>query len=179
MKNNLNINEQDIFKYVFSPQLLNEEKREYLRGNEKYESQVLYYESVKNAVNSETSFDLKKKIAAKIPDYTLANVFTLYPVKYSEGKEKSGKAIFAAKTKEESPKLKTCTFTDDERKYLVRIISYEKSTRVYLFSTENDLVKNITIKISPTGEEVYMNNNSTPLVIDKRIDVESIELRID
>jgi len=134
MKNNIKVTEQDIFKYVFSPQSLSEEKREYLHGNEKYQSQISYYKSVKSAIDSETSSDLKKKIAAKIPAYTLANVFTLHQVKYSEEKEKSGKAIFAAKTKEESTKLKTYTFTDDEKKYLVRIISYEKSTRVYLLS---------------------------------------------
>lgn len=84
---NKNINEQDIFKYVFSSHLLSEEKREYLRGNQMYENQILYYEFVKNAIDSETSFDLKKKISAKISAYTLANVFTLHPVKYEEKKE--------------------------------------------------------------------------------------------
>jgi len=62
---------------------------------------------------------------------------------------------------------------------LVRIVSYEKSTRVYLFSTDNDLVENITVKIFPMGEEFFMKDNSTQFVIDKRIDVKSMELKID
>ena len=67
MNKNININEQDIFKYVFSPLTLSEEKKEYLRENKKYKNRILYYESVKNAIDSETTINLKKKIAAKIP----------------------------------------------------------------------------------------------------------------
>ena len=178
MKNKTNINEQDIFKYVFSPQSLSEEKIKSLRGSKKYEKRILYYESVKNAIDSETPVDLKKKIAAKIPKYTLANVFTLHPVKYEENKERNGPVIFAAKTKEEQAKLKTYTFTDDDRKFLIRIISVEDSTKLYLFSISGDTIKDITLKILPGGEEFFMNNNSTPLMIDKIIEVGYIELSV-
>jgi len=178
MKSSININEQDIFKYVFSQQSLSEEKREYLHGNEKYESQISYYESVKNAIDSETSFDFKKKIAAKIPAYTLANTFTLHPLKIEEEKESPGKIIFAAKSKDEASKIKTKTFIDNEKNFLVRIINFENSTKIYLFTPADDKVENISIKILPSNEEHFMNNNDDPLVIDKRIDVEHIELRV-
>ncbi len=174
----MNLNERDIFKFVFSQRSLSEEKREYLRGNQKYESQISYYKTVKNAMDSETSFKLKKKIAAKIPAYSLANVFNLYSVEYEEKKKDSGKVIFAAKTKDEAAKIKTKTFIDNEKNFLVRIINFENSTKIYLFTPADDKVENITIKIFPGREDFYMNNNSTPLVIDKRIDVEYIELRV-
>jgi hypothetical protein len=176
MNKNMNINEQDIFKYVFSPQTLSEEKREYLRGNEKFKNQILYYKSVKDAINSETSFNLKKKIAAKIPAYTFANVFKLNQVKHEN--EDSGKVIFAAKTKDETLQIKTKTFIDDENNFLVRVINFAGSTKIYLFTPTNDKVENISIKIFPSSEEYFMNDNDAPLLIDKRIDVESIELRI-
>ena len=179
MKNKININEQDIFKYVFSPHSLSEEKTEYLHGNKKYENRILYYESVKDAIDSETSINFKKKIAAKVPEYTFANVFTLHPVKYEEKNERPGSVIFAAKTMEEQAKLKTYTFTDDDRKFLIRIISIGDSTKLYLFSLSGDTIKDITIKIFPGEEEYIMNDNDSPLEIDKRIDTESIELKID
>ncbi|MCH7515744.1 MAG: hypothetical protein IIA49_00100 [Bacteroidetes bacterium] len=179
MNKNIKINEQDIFRYIFSPHLLSEVKRKYLRRNEKYENQISYYESVKKAIDSETFIDLKKKIATKIPEYTLANVFTLHPVKYEEKKERNGSVIFAAKTKEEQAKLKTYTFTDDDRKFLIRIICFENTAKLFLFSLTEKVIENITVKILPGGEEIFMNNNNTSLMIDKRIDVESIELRID
>ncbi len=178
MNKNMNINEQDIFKYVFYPQTLSEEKREFLRKNKKYESQISYYKSVKDAMDSETSFNLKKKIAAKIPAYTFANVFKLHVVKFEEEKEYPGKIIFAAKTKDDVPKIKTRTFIDNEKNFLVRVINFENSTKIYLFTPADDKVENITIKIFPGGEEFFVMDNSTPLVIDKRIDVEYIELRV-
>ena len=139
----------------------------------------MYYKSVKNTIDSEMPFDLKKKTAAKIPTYTLANVFTLHPVKYEEKKERNGSVIFAAKTKEEQLKIKTHTFTDNEKQFLVRIVNFESFTKIYLFSQKDVLVKNINIKVFPGGGDFFMKDNTVPLVIDKRIDVESIKLRID
>ena len=179
MNKNIKINEQDIFRYIFSPHLLSEVKRKYLRRNEKYENQITYYESVKKAIDSETFIDLKKKIATKIPEYTLANVFTLHPVKYEEKKERNGSVIFAAKAKEEQLKIKTHTFTDDEKQFLVRIVNFESVTKIYLFPRKDVLAENINIKVFPGGEDFFMKDSSSPLEIKKRIDVESIELRID
>ena len=105
-------------------------------------------------------------------------MYTLHQVKYSEEKEKPGKAIFAAKTKEEQAKLKTYTFTDNYRKFLIRIIFLENTTKLYLFSLTETVIENITLKTLPGGEEFFMNDNNAPLVIDKRIDVESIELKV-
>ena len=179
MKNNININEQDIFKYVFSPHLLSKEKTKYLGKDERYKNQILYYKSIREAVYSKTSSDLKSKIASKIPSYRLANIFFLSPVNYVEEKKSNGSLIFAAKTAEEPSKLSTYTFTDEEKNFLVRVVSFENSTKVYLFSLKEDLIQNITLKIFPGEEEFFMKDNSESLELDRKIKVESIEIKIN
>ena len=173
----MNINEKDIFRFVFFRDLLPKEKANNIEKNENYQSQISYYKSIKEAINSKVSTGLQSKIASKIPSYKIAKVFYLYPVNYEESDKNFGPLIFAAKSGKESSTLNTSTFLDEDKEFLIRIITFEDTTKIYFFSFTKEILENLSIRILPDEEEFHLKDTTKPLEIDRKITISSIEIR--
>lgn len=177
-KNNIMINEQDIFTYVFFPEKLSFDKKQIIASDKTLEDAIEFYRHLKRHSENETSRSLQKKIAAKIPAYKLADVIDLYPLLDSRTKHQNGNHMAAA-TKELTPKMTTKTFIDNEKDYLIKVLNYSDTTKVFVFSTKDEVVKNFDIVIEPQNLKYHFEDNSEPLIINYLIDAEKIQLRFD
>jgi hypothetical protein len=176
-KENIIIDEQDLFYYVFFPEIISNKKKEMIKTDKSFEEILEFYTQLKT--NSESSPDesLKRKIANKIPAYSLSNVTQLYALKDNVAPKQNGNRLAAGST-ELKPKMTTKTFVDNDKEYLIKVLNYADITKVFVFSTKDEIVKNFDIIIEPHNLKYHFEDNSEPLKIDKSIEADSITLKI-
>ncbi len=177
-KENITIDEQDLFNYIYFPESVSDAKKEIIKSDKSFEEILEFYIQLKT--NSENKPDdiLKKKIANKIPAYSLANVIQLYALKEPELQKQNGNRLAAGST-ELKPKMTTKTFVDNDKEYLIKVLNYADITKVFVFSTKDEVVKNFDIIIEPHNLKYHFEDNSQPLKIDKQIEAEKIEIRFN
>lgn len=175
-KENIAIDEQDLFYCIFFPQSISVEKKERIEKDNSFNEVLEFYMRLK--LNSETKPDdsLKRKIANKIPAYSLSNVIQLYALKETAKPRQNDYHLAAAST-ELKPKMTTKTFVDNDKEYLIKILNYGDKTKVFVFSTKDEVVKNFDIIIEPHNLKYHFEDNSEPLKIEHLIEAEQIELR--
>lgn len=177
MKNNKenSITEQDIFYFVFYPEVLDDDKRQRISSDQTLSESISFYMKMKLDVETETDFETQKKLAEKISAYTLPNIIQLYQTNGIMQKKHGSR--LAADSKELTPKLSTKTFVDNEKEYLIKVLNYGNHTKVFVFSSKDEVVKNFDIVIEPDELTFHLDDNSQPLIIDKDIEAAKIELR--
>lgn len=175
-KENTMIDEQDLFNYIFFPENVVNEKKEKIGFDKSYKEILEFYAQLKT--NSEISPDesLKRRIANEIPAYSLSNVIQLYALKDHVASKQNGSRLAASST-ELKPKMTTKTFVDHDKEYLIKILNYGDKTKVFVFSTKDEVVKNFDIIIEPHNLKFHFEDNSEPLKINHLIDAEKIEIR--
>lgn len=174
----ITIDEQELFNYVFFPQSVADEKVEKIASDNSFEEVIEFYRNLKS--NSENSPDdvLKSKIAQKISAYSLSNVIRLYALK-DRTQNKQNANRLAADSKEMRPKMVTKTFVDNDKEYLIKVLNYGGQTKVFVFSTKDEVVKNFDIIIEPNNLKYHFDDNSEPLKIEHNIDAAKIEIRFN
>jgi len=177
-KNKMIINEQNIFTYVFFPESLSVDKKRIIASDKTLEEAIEFYRQLKQSAERELSHSLKEKIAAKIPVYKLENAVELYPLVDKQMLNHNGNRM-AASTKELTPQMTTKTFVDNDKDYLIKVLNYGNETKVFVFSTKDEVVRNFDIVIEPKNLTFHLEDNSEPLIIDHSIDAEKIQLRFD
>lgn len=177
MTDKLNITEKDIFNFVFFNNLISTEKEEYLNGNSNFKVQLDFYKKLKDVFLEEIPNNIKDKIVSGIEAYKKIKTFILYPVDYGHKKKHSDVLILAADSiAAESNEIKSKTFIDEGRNYLIRLIKENSKSKIYVFSTHEPVMKNFTVVIKPQSVKYVLDNNSRPLEIEGNIDPESIEI---
>jgi len=172
----LKITERDIFNFVFFPESNREEIKTFLASVENSTDAIIFYKELKSELEKNLSDDIKSKIAGKIPTYRLAKKITLYSLKEPKAQKRNDGRLAAAST-ELKPKMATKTFVDNDKEYLIKVLNYGDVTKVYVFSTKDEYVKNFDIIIEPQNLIYHFEDNSEPLKINKPIEAEKIELR--
>ena len=94
----------------------------------------------------------------------------------TKAKRNSEFLVLAAASVPEEPKITAQSFIDEQNHLLVRVIKSKDITRIYAFSTEDKELKNIKLKILPSGKEFFMPNNSFPLKIKENLLIEEIQI---
>lgn len=177
-KNKIIIEEQDVFTFVFFPQNLSSEKRIEIESDQTLKEAVEFYTQLKANSENDPSGQIRKKIAEKIPAYKLNNVIELYPLKTVLPLTKNGNRM-AAGTRELTPKTTTRTFVDSDKEYLIKVLNYENETKVFVFSTKDEIVKNFDLIIEPQKLTYHFEDNSEPLLIPHSVDAEKIQLKLN
>ena len=172
---NIIIEEQDLFNFIFYPESISEEKKTVIAADKTLIEALEFYQQLRNNANWQHSDSLKKLMAKKILAYTLYNVISLYPLKVPaiEGRKESR---FAAGSIDLAPKMTTKTFVDNEKEYLIKVLSYEETTKIFVFSTNDEVVKDFDIIIEPQNLRFHFDNNMEPLEIKQSIDAERIQI---
>jgi hypothetical protein len=150
-----------------------------LRTSKVFSEEINFYRTLRNELNEELSEDIKRKIAKKIPIYIPSKVFTLYPAKEPQRKKKNNIQVLAADSPKEKPAVTAKTFIDEHNHYLVRLLNFKDSSKIYVFSTTEKTLKNYKIKIQPSEQTFSQLDNSTPIEINSPIDAENIELQFN
>ena len=175
-RNEMIINEQDLFAYVFFPESLGLDKKQTIESDKSLNEDIEFYRQLKLNSESSLSTDIKKKLAEKISAYKLADIIELYPLRDVIPQNKNGIRL-AASTKELTPKTITKTFVDSEKEYLIKVLNYGNETKIFVFSTKDEIVRNFDVVFEPKNLTFHFEDNSEPLIINHSIDAEKIQLK--
>lgn len=173
----MKITERDIFNFVFYPELVKEEIKEFLHTIENNSDSIAFYKELKSELENSIPKDIKNKIADKIKSYLPINIIELHPLREPEIKKENGSRLAAASITELKPKMTTKTFVDNEKEYLIKVLNYGETTKVFVFSTKDEIVKNFDIVIEPHHLKYHFEDNSEPLRIERSIEPEKIQLQ--
>lgn len=172
MKENIILKEQDLFNYVFFKRQVDENKR-LLMEKSRYNFNFSLLNSIKDSISENLPVFIKVKIKKRVKCYTPVDKFYLSLIK--ELKQPDN---FPADQTEKIPVSKS-TFIDDNNVYLIRLINYESTSRIFLFSRDEERINNFTLVLNPAKELFNVKNNLLPLEIDHQVSAASIELVFD
>lgn len=172
-----NIDERDIFNYVFFRNLLDEEMLKYLEKNEHNFEQIEFYMKMKQEIRGPVDQEIKEKLAAKSEDYKILKIISLYPVDDKIEKRLSDVPILAAASATEESKVSAQTFIDDGKKFLIRVLIIDNITKIFTFPITHTDIKDFNITLHPE-ERTYSIHNREPIEIEGTPRVESISLEL-
>lgn len=170
----MKVSEREIFNFVFYPELVREEIKMFLHSIEDSTDALIFYKELKESLSSDLSVETKKKISEKIPVYKFSNVIQLYPVE--EIKKKRNGYTLAAASPEETPKIVTKTFYDEDKSYIIKVINYETNSKIFVFSTQQEVIKKFNLIIQPNNEKYYIKDNLIPLELPTPIQPDTIQI---
>jgi vacuolar-type H+-ATPase subunit I/STV1 len=177
-RSNIAITEQDIFNFVFYPDTLSEEKRSTIKENKSFSEAIEFYQNLKSEIDSKLDYSIKKKIAQKIPAYSLPKMIELHPLKDVDLQKKPHR-LAADSEKELKPRITAKTFVDDEKDYMVKILQNGEKTKVFVFSTQDEILENFNIYLEPQQLEFHFKDNSEPLILQGKVEIDKIRIHFD
>ncbi len=173
----MKITERDIFNFVFFPETVRKEIVAFLSAIEDTSDAVIFYKEMKLELDKELTTSFKKKIAEKIKIYKLPKVITLYPMHDPLTKKKHNHLTLAAASENNiAPKMITKTFVDDGKDYLIKVLTYGNTTKVFVFSTHDEVIKDFHIVIEPQNLRYHLTDNTEPLKIDQAIEADLVKI---
>lgn len=173
------ISEYDLYLFVFHPEQLGDEKREYIAGNEKYEESISHFRELAMSANENISNSDRNLILSKISVYMPNDrIFFLYPLQSGADTRKQPKLQYRAASVEVEESVTSKTFMDSTKRYLIKVNITRQDTKIYIFSQSGEPLHNLTLRIHPGGSVHQMPDNLQPLVIREKIEVEHISLEI-
>jgi len=178
------ITEKDLFDFVFFPALLSKEKFLYLENSNDFSKEIEFFTELKRSLQKEISDEERILISKKIPAYSFdvsnstAKIIHLYPVEVPKKKVK-GLILAAASENNGKSKVTSRTFYDDNKTYIIKVINYENSSKIFVFSTLDEMIKNFDIIILPQKLKYHLKDNTEPLLLDFNIDPENIVLEFN
>lgn len=173
---NILLDEQDLFNYVFFPDMVEKEIKLKIETDISYQKILEFYGQLKKDSANPIDDTVIKMISNKISAYRLLNVVRLYPL-HEPAAAKKIINRYAADSKELKPKMTTKTFVDNDKEYMIKVLNYGEMTKVFVFSTKDEIVRNFEIIIEPHNLKYHFKDNSEPLKIEKPIEAEKIEIR--
>ena len=92
----MQLTEKDIFNYVFYPELISKEKKEFLMNSQDFNNEIEFYSSLKDSLIDELPIEVKQKLASRIDSYKHLDIIYLYPVEEHFAQRKSNNLVLAA-----------------------------------------------------------------------------------
>ena len=167
MQNYLRISEQDIFYYVFYPDQLITDKKEFLDAHrEEFKEQIEFCNALKEfKFNSENTGETisfnQQKVELRPINFKATDPFNILTL--------------AAASSELSKKIETKTFTDENSQYLVRLVSTEDEKRLYVFSKTKSF-KSAKLTMLPSNKSYTVDSPDSSILIDTIENVEKISI---
>ncbi|GAB4287767.1 MAG: hypothetical protein Kow0098_04780 [Ignavibacteriaceae bacterium] len=174
----IKITEGELFRYVFFPEQLNDEQRDVIESTDEFMAGVRFYNSLRDSLNEQIPAGLKRKLASRIEAYKLQQVFELYPVKPPEAVRRKDVLILAAASEDPKPKISVKTFVDEEKNLLIKFLNFGEYSKVYIFSSKDEILTNLRIKFLPQNTEYSLKDNSEPLTTELTTDPDLIRVEL-
>ena len=173
------VSEYDLYLFVFHPEQLGDEKREYIAGNEKFEESISHFRELATSVNEDISESDRNLILSKIGVYRPSDrIFHMFPLQSNSDKKKLPKLQYRAASVEVEESVSSKTFMDSSKHFMVKANITRHDTKIYIFSRSGEPLHNLTVRIHPGGSVHQMPDNLQPLVIQGKVEVEHISLEI-
>ena len=170
------ITEQDIFNYVFFPDSVSPEKKIIIQNDKNLVEAIDFIGEILKATKRKPEISLRKKLADKIPAYSYSNLIRLNAI---NGMLPERNKHLAADSEARTliSKMMSHTFTDEDQEFMIKVISTEKTSKVFVFSNKNEEIKNFDIIIQPDNLRFHFNDNSQPLTIDHKIEIKDVQIQ--
>ena len=160
VKHKTKITERDIYKFVFSPESLDLEKRTYLESNrERFMKEMEFCQELKNTSPSLETEELVEIIIGKIGSIKVAEL--LPGIISSEAHD--SKLRLAADSLNLNKKTYSSSFADQSSDHIVKIINNDSQTLLYLFSS--DPISKARITFFPSETSYIIKDTSKPIEI--------------
>jgi len=173
--NKINISEEDIFNYVFLPESLDDEKRNYLDANrEKFTEQINFCRAMNNKLSEEEEISLSERVKKKFP-LRSAVVYELYPSRVTITDEQGCTKMAAASGKPDK-EIEVESFTNDNSNYLVRLLRKGRNYKMNLFVKGNKSISKVKIEILPSGQILHSNDIKIPIEFESDKEIEKIRI---
>lgn len=178
------ITEKDLFDFVFFPALLPKEKYFYLDNSNEFSEEIEFFTELKKSLKRELTDEERILISKKIPAYSIdvsnntSRIIYLYPVELPK-KKINGLILAAASENNDKSKISSRTFYDDNKTYIIKVINYENSSKIFVFSTLDETIKNFDIIILPQKLKYHLDDNTEPLLLDSNIEPENIVIEFN
>lgn len=171
------ISDYDLYLFIFYPDQLGEVKRGYIDGNKKYVDSLDHFREFAMTINDSIADSDRELLSSKIGVYRPHdNIIYLYPHTSPSESKKQSKVQYRAASVEVDESITSKTFFDAKKHYMVKANINHRSTRIYIFSNSGETMHNITLRILP-GERIHhLDDNTQPLILDGRVEIEHISL---
>jgi len=172
----MNIEEEDIFNFIYNPVGMDETKHNFIKKNSSdFSNEINFYKQLKEQQNIPVPNKIIDNIIDKINSYNLPQTTSTDEGLSSE--QKSAKNNFGNHVNfERTKEFAANSYIDDNSNFIVRIEHSGDSSYIYLTNKENSPIKNYSITINQTKEEFFKEDNSEPIIINRKIGIEDIRL---
>ena len=165
----MQITEEDIFRYVLFPEELNSVKRKYISENENLFSDQIEFCKTFSTYSKEVE-EQSKKAADRI--LGRIKIFELLPVtSFNMNKTLT---LVAATAKTAVKKSDSATYSDEDSKYLIRLIRSGDQKLLYFFPKEETKEKKLKLTLLPTGENYSISDSIQQIVIKSDFSIDKI-----
>lgn len=173
------ITEQDVFNYIFYPNLVEEKKKILINSSQEYGYLLQFYRKIKTDSEKTISNEVKHNLSLRINLYKHSRFFRLKKIDEDPPKRrKSEYPLLAAASEEDDQSVTAKSFLDPANKYLIRVIKIKDKIKIYSFSADEKEIRNFKLKIFPSGKEFPMEDNSRPLELNEDIEIEEVQLEL-
>lgn len=173
------INDYDLYLFVFHPEQVGLEKKNFIAGDSGFEETINHFKELAAGMNYELTTDDKELLASRIAAYKPNNnIIELFPEKQKSNVVQPAKVFYRAASVEVEEKLTTKTFFDAKKLYMVKANINHRTTKIFIFSGTGEILKNIAIRIHPGGTLHHLDDNTQPLILEGRVEVEHISLEM-
>lgn len=173
MRNNIVLTEKDLFNYVFFKKKIKEEKLQILEDS-RFEFYTFLFKNLKESLKENLSGVIKNKIKLSIKCYHPSEKISLYLIKGIKSGRRSEKSSFSKKGKKI---VSQYTYAEKDNIYLIRVINFEESANIYLFSIYEENINNVIITTYPAGESFKIASNMIPVEVEHQIAADRIEIK--
>ncbi len=151
----MQITEQDIFNFVHFPDEITEEKKEFIKLNESLFSEQIQFCKIflkfdKDKHTGINTDEMAEQILGNI------KVTALFPIKNDDQFMDKQFSLVAASVQVANKSSESITFIDNNSKYLVRIINYNKKNTLYFFPKETGHNIKFKFTLLPSNETFHI-----------------------
>jgi len=174
------INEYDVFAFVFHPETLSDEKKEYIETGAVFQEELNYFNMLFNETNKDITENDRQNLASRIAVYQpSSNIIYLYPYTPMTPSKGQAKVLYRAASMEADETVSSKTFMDSSKSFLIKVNTSRNSTSIYIFDFSGKVLKNINLKIFPSESTHHLDDNTQALVLPGKVDISHISLEME
>lgn len=169
------ISEKTLYNYIFCPKALSEEERLYLLENiEKFNKDLELLRAIKSSIENELPDTVLDKIHKKIIKASAQEGIKLDLVHHSHHNHRH---TFAADSVQNEFEQKTCSYIDESKNFIIKIINKDAISKIYIFTAGGLEDVEYSLTFFPSKEVYYVNSEDIPLIVSPQQLIKSIILK--
>ena len=164
--------EKEIFDYVFFAKEIDDNPA-------KYAGEIEFYRELKSSLDEKLKPEVKNKLMEKISLYRPVSKIVLLPFEEPTPKGAPTVERLAADSDVKKDEVSTRTFIDKDKNIIIRQVTTSGKSSLFVFSVENQELKNFRLVIHPPKTEIDCGDNLAPIAVAPDMPIEKIEVELE